>query len=322
MSQDRIQLPDLEDVQAAARRIAPFCVRTPLMPFESDNPDVEIHLKLENIQQMGAFNARAICNVLLSAEPEQLEQGVYAVVSGNGGLALAWMARELDVSARIYARESTQPWLVQKIQGLGASVELIPEDTWWQLIMDRGHTEEKAYYVDSLFGAQALAGYGTVVTELLEQLPSVETIVIPFGGGGLACGIASVIKSLKSATRLIIVECDTATPLTSALESGNPVRVETRSSFITGTTAPAVLDDMWPLLSKLVDDSIVVSRDEVADAVRKILNEAHVAAEGAGALPLAAVLKDKSIKGKTVCLVSGGNIDADMMSTILAGKTP
>ncbi len=322
MSQDKIQLPGLEDVQAAAKRIAPWCVRTPLVRFETDNPDTEIHLKLENIQHVGAFNVRAICNILLAAEPAQLEHGVYAVVSGNGGLALAWMARELELSARVYMRDSTQTWMVEKIRKLGASVELIPEDAWWQLIMEKGHAGEKGYYVDSLFGTEALAGYGTVVTELLEQLPSVETIVIPFGGGGLACGISTIIKALKSATRLVIAECDTATPLSAALEAGKPVPVDTGPSFVTGTTAPAVLEQMWPLLNDFVDDSIVVSLDDIADAVRLIFSQAHVSAEGAGALPLAAALKGRGIKGKTVCLVSGGNIDAGMMSTILAGKTP
>ena len=322
MSDHNIQLPGLEDVQEAAKRIAPWCVRTPLMPLDLADPASEIYLKLENIQQIGVFKARAICNILLSADPTELEKGVYTLASGNGGLGLAWMARELELQARIYAPESAQATLVDRMRQLGSTVELMPGDEWWQLIVNKGKPDDPGYYVDGVRSAAALAGNGTVVTELLEQLPGVENIILPFGGGGLACGIAVIIKALKSATRIIVAECETATPVTAALEAGKPVLVETRPSFVTSANAPTVLQDMWPLLSEFIDDSIVVSTDDVAEAVRTIFRETHVVAEGSGALPLAAALKGAGVKGKTVCLVSGGNIDASMMSTILAGETP
>lgn len=322
MSNNTIKLPDLDDIHAAAKRIAPYCVRSPLLPLETGRRASDIYLKLENLQHIGVFKMRSISNILLCAEPEELERGVYTLASGNGGLGLAWLARELEINARIYAPLSAQPKLVEKMKLYGASVKLMDDAEWWQLIVDKGHPDENRFYVDAVRSEAALAGNGTVALEILEQLPAVENIIVPFGGGGLACGIATVIKALKSATRLIVAECDSATPVQAALEAGRPVQVETRPSFITSSRAPIVLEDMWPLLAEFVDESIVVSADQVADAVRILFNEKHVVAEGSGALPLAAALADDNIKGKTVCLVSGGNIDSAMMSTILARQTP
>ena len=150
-----------------------------------------------------------------------------------------------------------------------------------------------------------------------EQLSDVDRVIVPFGGGGVACGIAAAMRALKPDVRLIVAESDAATPVTAALDAGRPVPVTVRPSFISGAGAPSVLEEMWPLVSQLVDGTIVSSVTEVADAVRLLLEQNHVVAEGAGAIALAAALSGEGGTSKTVCVVTGGNIDRGVLSKIL-----
>ncbi len=144
-----------------------------------------------------------------------------------------------------------------------------------------------------------------------------DTVIIPFGGGGLSCGIAAAIRALQPGTRIIVAESDAATPLTSALQAGCPVTVEMKPSFISGAGAPSVLEEMWPLVNELVDDTVVVPVDDVANAIRLLFERSKVIAEGAGAIALTAALANDRSWGKTVCIVSGGNIDRVAFSKIL-----
>ena len=162
-----------------------------------------------------------------------------------------------------------------------------------------------------------MAGNGTIGLEIIEQAPDVDTVIIPFGGGGLSCGIAAAIRAIKPDTRIIVAESDAATPLTAALQAGQPVTVEMQPSFISGAGASSVLEEMWPLVNELVDDTVVVSVANVANAMRLLFERCKVIAEGAGAIALAAALADKQPSGKTVCIVSGGNIDPEIMAAIL-----
>lgn len=322
MKEGTITLPGLDDIYAAAKRLVPYNVRTPLVPLETADASKQIFLKLENLQHIGVFKVRCMGNILLSTAPETLENGVYTASSGNAGIGLAWMARELGIAARVYIPRSGPQSKLERMRRYGATIEVLDDDDWWQIILRAGHDADPGFYVDAVRSPVALAGNGTMAMEILEQLPSVENVVVPFGGGGVACGIGNMLKALKSSIRLIVAECETAAPVAAALDAGKPVNVETRPSFISGAGAPCVLAEMWPLVNELVEKSVVISQDQVADAIRLIFKERHVAAEGAGGLALAGALADAGIKGKTVCLVSGGNIDAAMMTTILAGATP
>jgi threonine dehydratase len=172
-------------------------------------------------------------------------------------------------------------------------------------------------YIDAVRSPSALAGNGTIGLEIVEQLPDVDTIIVPFGGGGVACGIASAIRALKPGVRLIIAESDAATPLTAALQAGRPVPVTVRPSFISGAGAPSVLEEMWPLVSEFVDATVVSPVAEVAAAMKLLVERNDVVAEGAGAIPVAGALGCNAEHGKTVCVVTGGNIDPDVMAKIL-----
>jgi threonine dehydratase len=314
--------PELTDIQAAAAALEPFIMRTPLMPLQYDGPSGEVFLKLECLQAIGAFKVRPMGNVLLSADSTLLQNGVYTASSGNAGLGLAWMANELELAATVYAPDSAPPDKLAAIRRLGAQVRMLSDSSWWQIIESGGHPSDPGLYVDAVRDPYALAGNGTIGLELLEQAPDVDTVVVPFGGGGLSCGIAAAIRALKPDTRIIVAESDAATPLTAALQAGCPVTVEVSPSFISGAGAPSVLEEMWPLVHELVDDTAVVPVASVAAAVRLLFERNKIVAEGAGAISLAAALANERAWGKTVCIVSGGNIDPAILDSVLKPGSP
>ena len=164
-----------------------------------------------------------------------------------------------------------------------------------------------------------MAGNGTIGLEILEDLPDVDTILIPWGGGGLACGIATAVKAIRPACRILATEVATAAPLTASLTAGNPQTVTYTPSFVDGAGARFVLEPMWPRLQELVDEAVSVTLDEAAAATRLLAERVRVIAEGAGALSTAAALKRT---GTIVAVVSGGNIDFARLTTILQGGTP
>ncbi len=317
MIDETLTAPTLQEIRAAANLLAPYIIRTPLLRLNlRDRPD-EIFLKLENLQPIGAFKVRCMGYAMLTADKDALRHGAYTASSGNAGLGLAWMADKLAIPATVYAPATAPTSKLEAIRSFGAQIHLLPDDQWWQIIENSGHPTDPGLYVDAVRSPSAMAGNGTIGLEIIEQLPDVETVIVPFGGGGAACGIASAIRALKPDARLVVAECDAATPVTAALKAGRPVPVETKPSFITGAGAPSVLKEMWPLVSQLVDGTVVSPVVEVVNAVKLLFEQNHVVAEGAGAISVAGALSDKAGTGKTVCVITGGNIDREIMAKIL-----
>ena len=181
--------------------------------------------------------------------------------------------------------------------------------------------------VDGLFvhpveNELVMAGNGTIGLEILEDLPDVDAVVIPYGGGGLTAGIASAVKALRPEAKVFTVEPETGAPFAASFAAGSPQPFEYVPSFVDGAGAPLVLPKMWGIDSQLVDGALEASLDETAAAVRLLVERARIVAEGAGALALAAALSGRAGEGKVVCVVSGGNIDSSRLATILAGETP
>lgn len=312
-----LNAPTLNEIRAAARLLAPHIIRTPLLRLNRADGPHEIYLKLENLQPIGVFKVRSMGNAMLTADKDEMRNGVYTASSGNAGLGLAWMAQRIGVMATIYAPDSGSAGKLAAARDLGAGIERLSDEQWWHIIENGGHPTDPGLYVDAVRSQSAMAGNGTIGLEIVEQLPDVDTIVVPFGGGGVACGIASAIRALKSDTRLVVAESNAATPVTAAFRKGEPVPVAVTPSFITGAGAPSVLQEMWPLVSEFVDDTVVVPVAEVAAAVRLLAERNHIVAEGAGAIPLAGALAGRTWTGKTVCVITGGNIDAEVMAKIL-----
>ena len=319
MTEAPIIAPDLHEIRAASNLIAPYIVRTPLLRLNISDKSKHIYLKLENLQPIGVFKVRSMANVMLSEDKDTLGKGVYTASSGNAGIGLAWMADKLGFAARVYVPESGPVTKLDAMKALGAEIEVLSNDDWWQIIENSGHPEDPGFYVDAVRSRAALAGNATMGLEIIEQLPAVDSIIVPFGGGGVACGIASAIAELKPDTKIIVAESETAAPVTAALEAGLPVTIETQPSFISGAGAPSVLKEMWPLVSAMVNGTVVVPAMEVANAVSILFGKNRIVAEGAGALPVAGALAGNTT-GSTVCVVTGGNIDPEMITKILSGQ--
>lgn len=311
-----LEAPNRARIEAMAEVIRPYVMETPLLPFAG------VHLKLENLQWAGAFKNRTAAALLGCCTPDQLAAGVVTASSGNFGISLAALAARRGIAATVVVPASAPAGKLERLRETGAHVVKVSAETWWQTIVARRWADNPGIYLDAVADANAIAGNGTVGLEILAQLPDVDTVFVPVGGGGLLCGIASAIKATRPQVRIIACESGQATPLTAAFRAGRPVDVPCHDGFISGIGAPAVLPAMWPLLQKFVDDVVVVSPHETAAALRLLLLQGHVLAEGAGAVAVAANFTGRIRGRRMVCVVSGGNMDAGMVATILAGGIP
>jgi threonine dehydratase len=298
-------LISLDEIRAARERIGDAVLRTPLVRF-----DERIWLKLENLQPIGSFKLRGALNAVRSAPP----QDVVTASAGNMAQGVAWAARENGVRARIVAPEHAPRAKLDAVERLGGEVIPVSHEAWWQAMVDRRYDGVDGLFVHPVEDELVMAGNGTIGLELCEQLDEFDTVVIPWGGGGLTTGIASAVKQLRAEVRVVTAEPETAAPLAAALRDGEPVEIEFQPSFVDGAGGRALLPTMWPRAQELVDEAVAVPLDEVADAVRLLATRARVVAEGAGALALAAALKRDD---RCVCIVSGGNIDAAVLARIL-----
>jgi threonine dehydratase len=205
---------------------------------------------------------------------------------------------------------------------LGAKVIRLPFDAWWTVLTSRHCAGQQGVFVHPVAETPVLAGNATIGAEILEDLPDCDAVLVPFGGGGLICGIGSVMRRLKPAVRMILVESEAAQPAAAALRNGRPVQVPHRQSFVDGMGSTTVLDEMWPLLRQVADQAACVSFAQIADAVRLLASRHHVIAEAAGAASLACAMAGRAGKGNIVCIISGGNMDAAKLGAILNGQSP
>jgi threonine dehydratase len=312
----------LEDVRAAAGRIAGAVLRTPLVRLGVEDAPAEIWLKLENLQPIGSFKLRGASNAMLSAPRESLARGVWTASAGNMALGVAWQARRMGIPCTVVAPDHAPAVKIQGLERLGARVLRIPFAAWFQILATREYAGVEGHFVHPVSDPAVIAGNGTIGIEILEQLPDAAAIVVPYGGGGLSCGIAIAVRALAPATRVYACEVATAAPLAASLAAGRPARVIYQASFVDGIGSPFVLEDMWPLARRLLAGSLVSTVEEVAAAVRVLAERNRVVAEGAGAASVAAALAGRAGAGRVVCVVSGGNLDPHKLATILAGRVP
>ena len=319
-----LKIPALTAIQSARHYLTGTILRTPLIKFDVTTEVIttpEIYLKLENLQPTGSFKVRGAGNALLSTDPSQLKEGVWTASAGNMGQALAWYARQRDVDCTVVVPDDAPDVKVQAIERLGAKVVKVPFTNYQTIQREGGHPEMKGWLIHPFADEAVMAGNGTIGLEILEDLPDVDTVLVPYGGGGLSCGIAAAVKASRPGTRIEAVEVGTAAPLTGSLAAGEPVEVPYQPSFVSGMGAPFVFPQMWPLASRLLDGSRVVELAKVAEAIRLMVERHQIIVEGAGAVALAAELAMPEYK-KVVCVVSGGNISAGHLTKILQGELP
>jgi threonine dehydratase len=265
---------------------------------------------------------RGAYNAVRGASSEQLANGVLTASAGNMAQGLAWAARELGLRCTIIVPDHAPETKLAAIGRLGGEIVKVPFERWWQTIEEHRFEGVDGLFVHPVENELVMAGNGTIGLEILEDLPDVDAVVVPWGGGGLTTGIASAIKALAPAVGIYAAEPDTAAPLTATLAAGSPQEVDYRPSFVDGAGARALLPGMWALAEPLLDGAFAVSLEETAAAVRLLAERARVIAEGAGALATAVALSGRAEGDKVVCIVSGGNIDFEKLALILAGHTP
>jgi threonine dehydratase len=285
-------------------------------------PDTDIWLKLENLQPVGSFKIRGATNAIRAASPEQLAGGVVTASAGNMAQGLAWAAREAGVPATIVVPDHAPQTKLHRIERLGGRVIKVPWERWWQTMVESRFDSLDGLFVHPVQDELVMAGNGTIGLELVEDLPDLDTVLVPYGGGGLSVGIASAVKQLRPSVRVYAIDPESGPSASAAFEAGRPVPVEHRPSFVDGSGGVGVLEAMWPYVREALDGAYVVSLEETAAALRLLAEQIRVVAEGAGALAPAAALSGRTPGGNVVCIVSGGNIDLSVLVRTLQGETP
>ncbi|MBN1667337.1 MAG: pyridoxal-phosphate dependent enzyme [Anaerolineales bacterium] len=316
----------LAEIQAAQERLSAWVRPTPLVPFQPPGAPPQVFLKLENLQPGGSFKLRGAGNALLKLGAARSQAGVWTASAGNMGLALAWLARQMAIPCTVVVPDNAARTKVAGIASFGARLLEVPFPEYQQIQVNRQPVGQvtglNGRLVHPFADPAVIAGNATIGLEILADLPDVTTILVPYGGGGLSSGIALAIKALQPRVRVLAVEVETAAPFTASYAAGQAVQVPYQHSFVNGIGAPFVFPETWPLARQVLDGAITVSLEQVAQAIRLMAHHNHIIAEGAGAVATAAALSGQAGTGKIVCLVSGGNIDANPFCTILQGGVP
>ena len=319
----------LETIREAAGVVYEAAVRTPLVRLDvglpTAHPGADLFLKLETLQPIGSFKIRGAYNAVRHLTPEQLAQGVWTVSAGNAAQGVALAARKIGARATVLVMDTAPATKLRAIERLGATIVQATYEECWRAVETHRSDRMQGVFVHPFDDDRFISGNGTVGLEIVEDLPDVDAVIAPLGGGGLLAGAAVALKALRPDVKVYAAEPATAAPLARSFAAGRASYFEGWTpSFVDGAGGKSVLETMWPLLREYVDESIVVSLDEVAAAMAVVAERAHVIAEGAAGCAVAAALSPQfAAKGhrRTVAIVSGGNIDLTRFAALVAGRT-
>ena len=311
--------PPVRDVQAAARRISGVALRTPLLRYKSSQPDPPVWLKAECLQPVGSFKLRGVLNWARSLPEADLNKGLSTQSAGNTAQALGYAARLLGVPARSLLPDSAPQVKVDGVRAYGVTPVPVPFSALMDYVFDKGWESEPYNYLNPWGDPSMLAGSGTIGMEILDDLPEVTAIYVPVGGGGLVAAIGSVIKELRPSVEIIGVQSRACPSLGVALDAGEPRWVEAGETICDGTMVPVVVDEMFPLVSSVVDRVVLVAESDVRTVIARLALGNKLVVEGSGAMSLAAALGEER-DGPVACVLSGGSIGADRLADILAAE--
>ncbi|HTH66055.1 MAG TPA: pyridoxal-phosphate dependent enzyme, partial [Gemmatimonadales bacterium] len=300
-------------------RIAGTIVRTPLIRLELGPGAPDIRLKLENLQPINAYKLRGAANAVALLPDAERRRGVWTISAGNAGQGVAYAARRAGVPCTVVAIETAPASKLERMRALGATLVLVSYERAWQALDERVYPGVEGTFVHPFDDQNFITGHATMGLEILEDAPDTSAIIAAIGGGGLITGIGSAVKALQPAIRVWGAEPETAAPAALSFERGSPqVFTNWQASFVDGAGGKSVFPRMWQRMKTVVDGSIVVTLEETKRAMKLMAEKARVIAEGAGALPLAAALTGKAGPGPIVAIVSGGNIDLQKFSELVA----
>jgi threonine dehydratase len=314
----------LDDVIAARDRIMPHLHRTPLVSSAtlSRMTGTEIGLKAEVFQRTGSFKARGALNALLQLTEEQKARGVITLSAGNHGQGIAWAASQVGTKAVVFMPEGAVPTKVEAIRNYGAETKFAPTMETIVELVEEYQRQHGYTFISPYDDARIIAGQAVVGLEIIEDAPDVETVVVPVGGGGLLSGIALGIKSQRPDVRVIGVEPEGASVVRPSLAAGHPVKAKHIDTVADGLAAPSAGNLTQAIIEHYVDDVVLVSDDEIVNALWLILDRTKILVEPAGAAATAALLSGKAgarKSSRTVSVLSGGNIDPAKLKALLPG---
>src|SRR5947207_12510299 len=306
----------LASIRDAATAIYDAAVRTPLVRVEVPG-GLEIYLKLELLQPIGSFKIRGARNVIRQLPAEALAQGVWTVSAGNAAQGVALAAGKAGAPCSVMVIDTAPQTKIRAIERLGATIVPASYDECWKTVESHGSPRMTGHFVHPFDDDRFIAGNATIGLEIIEDLPDVEAIVAPIGGGGLLAGITAAVHAVKPDTRIYAAEPETAAPLAASLAAGRPLYFDNwKASFVDGAGGKSVLASMWPLLAH-VTGSLVVTLEEAAEAMKFAAERAHVIAEGAAGCAIAAALSGRAGLRNAVAVVSGGNIDLHRFAALV-----
>jgi threonine dehydratase len=325
---EHIRHISLEDIQDAAGSVYRAAIRTPLVRLEfprsrtGGSPDHEIYLKLESLQPIGSFKIRGAWNAVRRLSSAALAEGVWTVSAGNAAQGVAFAARQAGAPCSVLVMDTTPDTKLRSLAELGATIVKAPYDECWATVESHRSDRMTGHLVHPFDDDDFIAGNATVGLEILEDLPEVDAVIAGVGGGGLLSGIGAVMQAKKPSVRIYAAEPETAAPLAASLAGGAPQSFAGwTASFVDGAGGKSVLPTMWPLLSTVVRESIVVSLDEVRAAMKRTAERVHVIAEGAAGCAVAAALSGRAGPGRIVAVVSGGNVDLTRFASLVGACT-
>jgi threonine dehydratase len=317
----------MRDIYLARQRIAPVVRRTPLIPSLALTGRIgaSVYLKLENLQETGSFKLRGAANKILCLTPEERGRGVIAVSTGNHGRAVSFVARQLGLNAVICLSELVPPVKIQALQDLGAEV----------IVHGRSYDEAMAHaarlqqqrgltWVDPFDDPFVIAGQGTIGLELLEDLPAIDTAIVPLSGGGLISGIALALKSAHPALRVVGVSMERAPVMVHSLRAGAPIEMEEQPTIADALAGGIYLNNRhtFRMVQRYVDQALLVSEEQIAAAMAFALDQHHLVVEGGGAVGLAALLHHQvgELGHNVAVVISGGNVASSLLARVIQGE--
>ena len=310
----------LDKIYHAAFTLKNIARTTDLLSSSSLKPNTHMYLKTENLQVTGSFKVRGAYYKISQLTDEQKKAGVIACSAGNHAQGVAISATKNGIKSVVCMPDGAPISKVEATKGYGAEVVLVPgvyDDAFnkaQELQKEKGYT-----FVHPFDDEDVIAGQGTIGLEILNQLENIDAVVVPIGGGGLISGVAFAVKSLKPQIKVYGVQAANAPSMFESLKKKEQITLDTVSTFADGIAVKHPGDLTFELVSKYVDEVVTVSEDEIAMAILTLMERQKLIAEGAGATAVAAVLSDKiPVDGKNVvCIVSGGNIDVNILSRVL-----
>ncbi len=301
---------------AAGDRIAGQVRQSPLFPLAGED---DIRIKLEVLQPTGSFKVRGVFNWALSLDPAEREAGFLTFSAGNTALALGHAARFFGVETHSILPDTAPQYKVDALRSAGVEPTLMGFGDMMDWVDAEGWRDAPQAFLHPWIDSRMIAGHATIALELLRDWPDVDTVYVPVGGGALAVGVGAVLKALRPSVRVVGVQAARCPALAASFTAGRPVRVEVKPTICDGVAVGFVDDAIYPALRKALDDVVVVPEEDVKDAIRLLAGRSRLVVEGAGALAVAAALSvPPRSRGRTACLVTGGNIGSARLAAILS----